>query len=812
MLCVPPAADGTVPASTLAAAALVGVTEVYRIGGAQAIAALAYGTETIRPVDVIVGPGNRYVALAKREVAGTVGIDSFAGPSEVVVVADGSVPAAFAAADLLAQAEHGPGGVGGARHLGPRRRRRHRRRPRRPARRRAPPRRDHRRPSPPAAASCWSTTPSPRSTRSTRSRPSTSSSSPPIPTSLAAAGAQRRRGVPRAVGAGRARRLRRGRQPRAAHRPHRPVRERAPGRHVPQARARRRRHRRRPRRARAPPPRPRRGRGPRRARALRRRPTRAHRPAGRARERRPVAPRDDLRALEGYHSPQLDVAVRLNTNESPFAPPAEFVDRWVEELRARAAQPLSRPRRARELRDALGAHLGQPRRAAVLRQRLQRGAADAAAHLRRPGPARRDVRAHVRAALAHRPHHRHRGGRGGAARRLLRRSRRRRARSSRSRRPRSCSCAAPTTRPARSSPRRPSRRCSPPTATTSSSSTRPTASSRRGARSSWCATTARSSSCAPTRRCGRWPRCGSASRWRRSGWSRSSRRSCCRTTWRRPPRSPAGSRSTSATEMDDRVQRLVAERERVAAELDRHRRHHRLPVGRQLPAVPPDGDGHERWEQTGRPGCAGARLLALAPPRRLPACHHRYARGERRLPRRAPHVAPGGALMSMIARRRTSEQHRTTKETTIELVLDVDGGGSASASTGIPFFDHMLEQLGKHGGFDLRIEATRRPRGRPPPHGGRRRHRARHRAQGGAGRQGGRASLRVVARAARRGAGAGGARPVGSAVPRVRGRSGVRVDRHVRPAARRGVLARVRVRRRDHAAHPVARREATATT
>ena len=110
VLCVPPAADGTVPASTLAAAALVGVTEVYRIGGAQAIAALAYGTETIRPVDVIVGPGNRYVALAKREVAGTVGIDSFAGPSEVVVVADGSVPAPFAAADLLAQAEHGPGG------------------------------------------------------------------------------------------------------------------------------------------------------------------------------------------------------------------------------------------------------------------------------------------------------------------------------------------------------------------------------------------------------------------------------------------------------------------------------------------------------------------------------------------------------------------------------------------------------------------------------------------------------------------------------------------------------------------------------
>jgi histidinol dehydrogenase len=109
-LCVPPDADGRLPQATLAAAALVGITEVYRIGGAQAIAALAYGTETIRSVDVIVGPGNVFVALAKREVAGVVGIESFAGPSEVVVVADGTVPAEFAAADLLAQAEHGPGG------------------------------------------------------------------------------------------------------------------------------------------------------------------------------------------------------------------------------------------------------------------------------------------------------------------------------------------------------------------------------------------------------------------------------------------------------------------------------------------------------------------------------------------------------------------------------------------------------------------------------------------------------------------------------------------------------------------------------
>jgi len=110
-LCVPPRPDGRVGGATLAAAALAGVQEVYRVGGAQAIAALAYGTETIRPVDVVVGPGNAYVAAAKREVAGVVGIDALAGPSEVVVVADASTPPEFAAADLVAQAEHGPGGA-----------------------------------------------------------------------------------------------------------------------------------------------------------------------------------------------------------------------------------------------------------------------------------------------------------------------------------------------------------------------------------------------------------------------------------------------------------------------------------------------------------------------------------------------------------------------------------------------------------------------------------------------------------------------------------------------------------------------------
>lgn len=109
-LCVPPGQDGKVPAATLAAAALVGVDEVYRVGGAQAIAALAYGTETIVPVDVIFGPGNAYVALAKRKVAGVVGTDT-AGPSEVAVVADDTADPRFAAADLLAQTEHGPDGA-----------------------------------------------------------------------------------------------------------------------------------------------------------------------------------------------------------------------------------------------------------------------------------------------------------------------------------------------------------------------------------------------------------------------------------------------------------------------------------------------------------------------------------------------------------------------------------------------------------------------------------------------------------------------------------------------------------------------------
>jgi len=106
LVMVVPAPDGTINPLVLVAADLAGVSEIYRVGGAQAVAALAYGTETIRPVAKIVGPGNAYVAAAKRQVFGTVGIDMIAGPSEVLVIADGDNDPDWIAADLLAQAEH----------------------------------------------------------------------------------------------------------------------------------------------------------------------------------------------------------------------------------------------------------------------------------------------------------------------------------------------------------------------------------------------------------------------------------------------------------------------------------------------------------------------------------------------------------------------------------------------------------------------------------------------------------------------------------------------------------------------------------
>jgi histidinol dehydrogenase len=103
---VVPAPHGVLNPLVLAAARIAGVNEIYKIGGAQAVAALAYGTQTIKPVAKIVGPGNAFVAAAKRRVFGTVGIDMIAGPSEVVIMADADANPDWIAADLLAQAEH----------------------------------------------------------------------------------------------------------------------------------------------------------------------------------------------------------------------------------------------------------------------------------------------------------------------------------------------------------------------------------------------------------------------------------------------------------------------------------------------------------------------------------------------------------------------------------------------------------------------------------------------------------------------------------------------------------------------------------
>src|SRR5256886_5133312 len=106
VMVTPPTDGGAAPDVVLAAARLAGVDRVFRIGGAQAIAALAYGTPTIPRVDKIVGPGNRFVTEAKRQVAGEVGIDMLAGPTEVLIIADETAEVRFVAADLIAQAEH----------------------------------------------------------------------------------------------------------------------------------------------------------------------------------------------------------------------------------------------------------------------------------------------------------------------------------------------------------------------------------------------------------------------------------------------------------------------------------------------------------------------------------------------------------------------------------------------------------------------------------------------------------------------------------------------------------------------------------
>jgi histidinol dehydrogenase len=113
-VCAPPGRDGHVDATILAACRLCGVSRVYRMGGAQAVAALAHGTDTVERVDVIVGPGNLYVQEAKRQLSGVVGIDGFAGPSDLLVIFDEQADPGLVALDLLAQAEHGEGTLVGA--------------------------------------------------------------------------------------------------------------------------------------------------------------------------------------------------------------------------------------------------------------------------------------------------------------------------------------------------------------------------------------------------------------------------------------------------------------------------------------------------------------------------------------------------------------------------------------------------------------------------------------------------------------------------------------------------------------------------
>ena len=110
VVCTPCTTDGALNPQMLAALKLCGATEIYRIGGAQAIAAMAFGTETIPPVDKIFGPGNKYVVEAKRQVFGSVAIDLLPGPSEIMVLCDDTANPSFVAADLLAQAEHGHDG------------------------------------------------------------------------------------------------------------------------------------------------------------------------------------------------------------------------------------------------------------------------------------------------------------------------------------------------------------------------------------------------------------------------------------------------------------------------------------------------------------------------------------------------------------------------------------------------------------------------------------------------------------------------------------------------------------------------------
>ena len=294
---------------------------------------------------------------------------------------------------------------------------------------------------------------------------------------------------------------------------------------------------------------------------------------------------------------------------------------------------------------------------------------------------------------------------------------------------------------------------------------------------------------------------------RRPGRGRrpSSRRSCCRTTSTRSSRSPARLALDHVAEMDARVARLVEERGRLVARLAE------LPVevwpsGANFVLFRPDRRRRRRRVAAARrPVRPRPQLLVVAPPRGLPARHRRHPRRGRRVPRR-PRGDPHVSATPTDDGRRAATVARTTNETDIAIELDLDGAGAVEVSTGIPFFDHMLAQLGRHGGFDLVVRGRGRPRDRRPPHRRGRRHPARRGVPGGARRQGRRAPLRLQPGAARRGAHRRRPRPVGPPVPPLRGRLPRREDPRrpaVRPAAGRGVLAgRSSPRRRSRCTSP----------
>ena len=556
------------------------------------------------------------------------------------------------------------------------------------------------------------------------------------PDALVAARAQRRRGVLRRVGTGRASATT---SPGVNHvlptARHRAVRERAARRRLPQARARR---------ARSTEAGLRQRRGPRRRPSPRRRasprtptPWRVAALAGHRtrRERTATAPRRTPRRSPRARGLPLAPARRLGAaqHQREPVPAARRLRRRVARRAPRARRCTAIPTVARgELRAALGASPRAAGRAGVLRQRVQRGAADAPAHLRRRGPSRARVRADLRAALAHRPHHRHRG-------------RRRRARATTSRSIADAAPGAPgaSTRPTIVFV------CSPnnPTGTVEPRGDRRGAPRRRTDGSvvvvdeaygefaplerarARRATTCRSSSCAPTRRCGRWPRCGSASRSRRRGSSRSSRRSCCRTTSRSPRRSPARV-ALELRRRDGRPGRIARRGARAA----------RRAARRASTASPcyPSGANFVLFRVDGRrPRAAGSELVERGV---LVRDFSRWPRLEDclRVTVGTPEendaflaalarVAPGGGRLMRRARR-TQQPRRRRRPRSISS-LDVDGARHRSASRPASRSSTTCSSSSAStAASTCTIEAHGRPRGRPAPHRRGRRHRARHRA------------------------------------------------------------------------------------